>query len=1000
MKSVNQSAMMWLLPLVVLTTIGANAQTLVQSIRLPSTTYWDQAYGLSPTSGGARLFINSGTTSTVYNRGFIYSLDSLGNRIDSVATGLSSSQGLAWDGTNYWYIRGSGSSAKIFKVTVAGGIVDSIVPPSSLQYMGGACWDGTGLWVSNYFPNNLAALYKYNVATKTIVDTIRVLGLQPQGVAWDGRYFYYAMDNNDADLEKIYQVDPSTKDTVRSWFLPEGPTSNMSPRGLAWDGSYLWLVAEPVGASSGRSLYKYDLSGVGTAGISIPTRFYDLGRIRIGNNAVASPTIQSIGTAALRIDSVKILYSSNYTTNLVTPQTIPQGSSVGFNITFTPTQFGVDSAQVVIYHNDPARPPQIVRVTGMGIYPAAHISIPGSYSYGSRRVSSTNSYTLRVENQGATALTITSASFGSPRFYVQAGTFPLTVDSVNYKNVRVWFNPTSATAYADTMRISSNASNGSIVNVALSGTGDATPIPIGVPLWNYTVPDHPVSNTGRLVKAVRAISDITGDGKPEVVVSTENYWTMALNGNASVATDSLWSFTSYISNNSAGSIGTTGDYSHQKALGVASDLNNDGFKDVVIVTGGGNEHVYALNGRTGQMLWTFGTDAADSFGLGDFTGVDVSTDYNNDGVPDVIAAAAATQSGGIGPRQRVYLFNGATGSILWQAPLIGFTHGVAAIGDINGDGKPDVIGCVGEPSYKASAFSGTNGALIWDFAIGSTSSGGKEVMAWPVQGQTPDVIIGSFWGPVYRVDGETGLQMWSRPTGGSGVMQLARLKDVTGDGIDEVLAALLGGGAYCINGANGNIVWSLPTGNTMGIAAIPDLNQDSFDDVAIAVQNQGAMIVKGQDGVQLALYNMGGNQSREVAIVPDMDGNSSWEIISCSNLGHVALISGGLNAGPTSVGDQGSLPREFSLNQNYPNPFNPTTTIEVVLPEQSNISLTIYDLLGRKIKSFENERVPTGVHSIVWDGTSSSGSAVSSGVYFYQLHAGNQVFTRRMMLLK
>ena len=242
--------------------------------------------------------------------------------------------------------------------------------------------------------------------------------------------------------------------------------------------------------------------------------------------------------------------------------------------------------------------------------------------------------------------------------------------------------------------------------------------------------------------------------------------------------------------------------------------------------------------------------------------------------------------------------------------------------------------------------------------------------------------------------------MWSYPTGNSGVMQLARLRDVTGDGIDDILVALLGGGARCLNGATGAVVWSLPTGNTMGITAIPDLNQDTFDDVAIAVQNQGAMIVKGQDGVQLGLYNMGGNQSREVAIVSDMDDNNSWEIISCSNLGHVALISGGVDAGPTGVGDQGSLPKEFALNQNYPNPFNPSTTIEIVLPVQADINLTVYDILGRRIKTFDNERVPAGVHKVVWDGTSSSGSPVSSGVYFYQLRAGTQVLTKSMMLLK
>ena len=536
--------------------------------------------------------------------------------------------------------------------------------------------------------------------------------------------------------------------------------------------------------------------------------------------------------------------------------------------------------------------------------------------------------------------------------------------------------------------------------VVLQGSGDATPAPVGVPLWTYTVVDHPISNTGRLVKAVRAIGDITGDGKPDVVVSTENYWTMALDGNSSMTKDSLWAFSSYISDYSAGSIGTTGDYSHQKALAVASDLNGDGTKDVVIGTGGGNEHVYALNGKTGHILWTFGTDDPDSFSLGDFTSVDVSTDYNNDGVPDVIAAASATESGGVGGRRSIYVFNGTNGSILWQSPLPGFTHGVTAVGDISGDGVPDVVGAVGEPAYKASAYSGANGALLWDFSVSSASGGGKEVMAFPSTGQTPDIILGAFWGPVYRVDGESGTQVWSHPTGGSGVMQLARLKDVTGDGVDEILVALLGGGALCLNGANGNTVWSLPTGNTMGTASLPDLDQDGYDEAVFAVQNQGAMIVRGQNGQQLGLYSFGSNECREVAAVPDIDGNNSREIIAGSKYGNIALISGGVNAGPASVPPAPAIPRGFSVSSNYPNPFNPSTTFDVSLPQQTDLRVDIFDVIGRHVKNFLYDRVPAGTHRVVWDGTVTSGSPAASGVYLCRVTAGRYTATRRMLLVR
>lgn len=90
----------------------------------------------------------------------------------------------------------------------------------------------------------------------------------------------------------------------------------------------------------------------------------------------------------------------------------------------------------------------------------------------------------------------------------------------------------------------------------------------------------------------------------------------------------------------------------------------------------------------------------------------------------------------------------------------------------------------------------------------------------------------------------------------------------------------------------------------------------------------------------------------------------------------------------------------FTLSQNYPNPFNPTTTIEVGLPVRSDLSLKIYDVLGREVRSFEYAQVPAGLHQIVWDGKNRHGALVASGVYLYQLRAGSVVMSKRMMLVR
>lgn len=977
---------------------GVLGQSVVQVIPLPNGSYWNYAYGLAADS--SHLYLSSEwSTSSTYNYGFIYTLNFSGVPTDSINPQYGYSQGLAFDGTNFFYIRRYTARCTIVKVSSTGTVLDSIQAPSG-WYLGGACWDGTGLWVSNYYPNNLAKLYKYNVTTKTIVDSIQSLGLQPQGIAWDGQYLYYVNDNNDGDAEKIYQVNMTTRDTVRSWFLPEGPTSNMSPRGLAWDGRYLWLIAEPVSASSGRVLYKYDLGGSGTPDINLSASMIDFGQVRLGQQRQLSVGVENAGTAPLRVDSVHVLLNNHFVPAIATPATIQAGSSLTVPITFTPTQFGPDSAVVVFFSNDPDEGTKLLPVRGYGIFGSAIISAPSSYDFSVRRVGSSNLWRMTVQNLGGDALVISSVTVSNAAYRIDSVSYPISLDSLQRKTFSVWFQPPSAGGYSDTLRIYSNASNGTETKVALSGSGDATPLAIGQPFWTYTVPLHPVSNTTRRVRAVRTIGDISGDGKPDVIVCTDNYWTMALNGNASVGNDSLWAFNTYVSNSSAGPIGSEGDYSYQKALAIASDLNGDGYNDVVIGTGGGNEHVYAINGRTGRMLWTFGTDAPDSFSLGDITGVDVSTDFNNDGVPDVIAASAATQSGGVGGRRSIYLFNGTNGNLLWQAPALGFTHGVTAIPDISGDGVPDVIGTIGEPQYKLSAYSGANGAILWDYTVASSTGGAKEVLVLPIPGQTPDIILGAFWGPIYRIDGETGTMVWQRSTNGRDPTRLARLRDINNDGIDEIVASELIGDAICLDGATGNVLWTYPANSGMDITTCRDLNNDGYDEVLVASQNAGILVLKGNNGQLLYQYTLSGSeQGRSVSAMPDIDGNNSFEIVAGTDLSRVLLLSGGLDAGPSGVGG-GNVPLTFSASPNYPNPFNPTTTIDVNLPAQSDLSFTVYDILGRAMRTYDYQRVAPGTHKIVWDGNGENGLPAASGVYFYRLKAGTSVVTGRMLLLK
>jgi len=98
------------------------------------------------------------------------------------------------------------------------------------------------------------------------------------------------------------------------------------------------------------------------------------------------------------------------------------------------------------------------------------------------------------------------------------------------------------------------------------------------------------------------------------------------------------------------------------------------------------------------------------------------------------------------------------------------------------------------------------------------------------------------------------------------------------------------------------------------------------------------------------------------------------------------------------------IPKSFSISQNYPNPFNPSTTIEFAIPESNlegvKVNLSIFNVRGQLIKTLVNEIKSPGYYEIHWNGTNDWGERVSSGIYFYQIVAGDFRSTKKLVVLK
>jgi len=103
---------------------------------------------------------------------------------------------------------------------------------------------------------------------------------------------------------------------------------------------------------------------------------------------------------------------------------------------------------------------------------------------------------------------------------------------------------------------------------------------------------------------------------------------------------------------------------------------------------------------------------------------------------------------------------------------------------------------------------------------------------------------------------------------------------------------------------------------------------------------------------------------------------------------------------PPKVYAGGDIPNKIELSPNFPNPFNASTEIKYSLPFEHKVSITISDILGRKIRILVNENQQPGYKSVIWDGRNDNGETVSSGIYLYRLAIADMVITKQMTLLK
>lgn len=181
---------------------------------------------------------------------------------------------------------------------------------------------------------------------------------------------------------------------------------------------------------------------------------------------------------------------------------------------------------------------------------------------------------------------------------------------------------------------------------------------------------------------------------------------------------------------------------------------------------------------------------------------------------------------------------------------------------------------------------------------------------------------------------------------------------------------------------------------------------DTTEVVAVPSNNDGedALLTLTFETVDALLAGNGLNVGESADFVWNVlvsDGNDTLAVASGYDLAtntftttyNELTLTRGLS---TSNENEFGVPAEFALKQNYPNPFNPSTTINFALPQTSRVTLTVFDMLGRKVATLLNgDQLPAANHAVKFDA-----SALASGMYIYRIQAGSFVSTRKMMLIK
>ncbi|HET9253211.1 MAG TPA: FG-GAP-like repeat-containing protein [Candidatus Eisenbacteria bacterium] len=428
-------------------------------------------------------------------------------------------------------------------------------------------------------------------------------------------------------------------------------------------------------------------------------------------------------------------------------------------------------------------------------------------------------------------------------------------------------------------------------------------------------------------------------------------------------------------------------------------------------------------------------------------------DLNRDGILDVVTSSTSNPvSVRLGTQQ------GALGTATSVAQSLNARH--LELADVNRDGKLDLLltrAGLGFPDLMACMLGNGDGTFgprldhaiegITEFALGDMNRDGKlDIVA--AKSDPAFSVLRTLFG---NGDGTFTLQAQQAPVPTTQIYDV-EIGDVGHDGILDAVVA--GGGVYLLRGSITGLFsagFTVDLGNTTyRTVCLADFDRDGYVDLAAANQALQVAVAWGsgvqpfstalfsntpanawdlqagpaeRDGRQFLYVTMANSKvavlqpsvnpgvfgtagsydtgpGPEALALGDLNRDGLLDVITAnSGSGDVSVFSppGTLVTGVTTTPAPVLHAR---LDQNAPNPFNPETTIRFAVPEPGQVQLSIYDIHGRLVSKLVDGPLPAGEHAIRWDGRSATGESAASGVYYYRLRTARENESRKMVLVK